>query len=133
MPALVSLLLPYALLVVIIGLCLALFLLVKVDVRRHASRWDREREDLIETQQSLKTQISALEEALRTRNERVETPAIVGATTPPRPSLNLNRRAQILRLARRGESPDQISVALAIPHREVELFLKLQSAQQSSS
>jgi len=133
MPALISLLLPYVLLVVIIGLCLALFLLVKADVRRHASRWAREREDLIETQQALKTQISALEEALRTREEQVEAPALVGTVTPPRPSLNLHRRAQILRLARRGESPDKISVALAIPHREVELFLKLQSAQQASS
>ncbi|MBL8293623.1 MAG: hypothetical protein JNN08_17380 [Bryobacterales bacterium] len=132
MTPLVSLLLPYALLVVIIGLCLALFVLVKADVRRHASRWTREREELLETQHALKTQISALEEAVRTREERAE-------TTPPAPaapvrlSLNLQRRAQILRLAKRGDRADQISATLNMPQKEVELFLKLQSGQQVCS
>lgn len=101
MPSLLSLLLPYILLVVIIGLCLALFLLLKTDVRRYASQWTRERDELLETHQVLKAQISALEQAMRTRDERVE--AAVASSSPVRPSLNLQRRAQILRLAKRGD------------------------------
>jgi hypothetical protein len=131
MTPLVSLLLPYALLVVIIGLCLALFVLVKADVRRHASQWTREREELLETQHALKTQVSALEDAIRAREERAETRPAPAA--PVRLSLNLQRRAQILRLAKRGDRADQISAALAMPQKEVELFLKLQSGQQVGS
>lgn len=131
MPSLLSLLLPYILLVVIIGLCLALFLLLKTDVRRYASQWTRERDELLETHQALKAQISALEQAMRTRDERVE--AAVASSSPVRPSLNLQRRAQILRLAKRGDRADQISVALAMPQKEVELFLKLQSGQPACS
>lgn len=130
MTPLVSLLLPYALLVVIIGLCLALFLLVKADVRRHASQWTREREELLETQLALKAQISALETAVQARQERA---APVVAPAPVRLSLNLQRRAQILRLARRGDRADQIATTLAMPQKEVELFLKLQSSQQACS
>jgi hypothetical protein len=131
MTPLVSLLLPYALLVVIIGLCLALFVLVKADVRRHVSQWTREREELLETQHALKTQISALEDAVRAREDRAEAPPAPAA--PVRLSLNLQRRAQILRLAKRGDRADQISAALAMPQKEVELFLKLQSGQQICS
>ncbi len=131
MTPLVSLLLPYALLVVLIGLCLALFVLVKADVRRHASQWTRERQELLETQHALKTQISALEDAVRAREERAEAPAAPAA--PVRLSLNLQRRAQILRLAKRGDRADQISATLNMPQKEVELFLKLQSGQQVCS
>lgn len=40
--------------------------------------------------------------------------------------LNLSRRGQALRMARRGDSPDRIASALGIPKREVDLLLKVQ-------
>lgn len=42
------------------------------------------------------------------------------------PHLNMNRRGQALRMARRGDSPDRIASALGIPKREVDLLLKVQ-------
>jgi hypothetical protein len=49
---------------------------------------------------------------------------------PPPPAtvlhLNLSRRGQALRMARRGDSPDRIASALGIPKREVDLLLKVQ-------
>lgn len=44
---------------------------------------------------------------------------------PTAPALNVNRRAQAIRMMRRGEHPAQISTALAIPLRQVELLLKV--------
>lgn len=43
----------------------------------------------------------------------------------PRPSMNLARRSQALRMYRRGERPEQIAAALGIPQGEVDLLLKL--------
>lgn len=42
------------------------------------------------------------------------------------PHLNMNRRGQALRMARRGDTPDRIASALGIPKREVDLLLKVQ-------
>ncbi len=43
----------------------------------------------------------------------------------PKPSMNLARRSQALRMYRRGERPEQIAAALGIPQGEVDLLLKL--------
>ncbi len=43
-----------------------------------------------------------------------------------KPSLNLTRRARVLRMYRRGESAESIAAALATPRNEVELLLKVQ-------
>lgn len=45
---------------------------------------------------------------------------------PPRAGINLSKRAQVLRLHRRGESVPTIAAALGIPQKEVELLLKVQ-------
>ena len=42
-----------------------------------------------------------------------------------RPGMNLSRRSQVLRLYRRGETPEQIASALAAPAGEVRLLLKV--------
>jgi len=44
---------------------------------------------------------------------------------PPKPSFNLNKRAQALRMHRRGDSPRQIAAALEIARQEVDLLLKV--------
>jgi type II secretory pathway component PulM len=40
-------------------------------------------------------------------------------------ALNLNKRGQVLRMRRRGENPETIAAALAIPRNEVDLLLKV--------
>lgn len=42
-----------------------------------------------------------------------------------RPGMNLSRRSQALRLARRGESPEQIASILGLASGEVRLLLKI--------
>jgi hypothetical protein len=44
---------------------------------------------------------------------------------PARGALNLSRRSQALRLARRGDSPERIAAELGVPRQEVELLLKV--------
>jgi hypothetical protein len=46
--------------------------------------------------------------------------------SPPRAGLNLSKRSQVLRMHRRGDSPDQIAIALEVPLQEVDLLLKVQ-------
>jgi hypothetical protein len=41
------------------------------------------------------------------------------------PAINLNKRGQALRMNRRGESPETIAGALAVPRNEVDLLLKV--------
>ena len=42
-----------------------------------------------------------------------------------RPGMNLTKRSQVLRMHRRGESPDQIASSLDLPRQEIELLLKV--------
>jgi len=47
------------------------------------------------------------------------------SAVPVRPGMNLSRRSQALRLARRGESPEQIASRLGLATGEVRLLLKI--------
>jgi hypothetical protein len=47
------------------------------------------------------------------------------AVTSPKPCMNIGRRAQALRLHRRGETASQIATALNTPQQEIELLLKV--------
>ena len=131
MPSYIQLILPYLLIAVVIGLSLALFVLVKADVRRYGSEWERERESLLEHQRELKTQIVALENAMREQEQRAESISAVTVSSAVRPGMNLQRRAQILRLAKRGDNPQQIATTVGMPQNEVELLLKLHQQQSA--
>ena len=43
----------------------------------------------------------------------------------PKPGFNLSKRSQVLRMHRRGDSPENISAALDLPRQEVDLLLKV--------
>ena len=47
-------------------------------------------------------------------------------SSPPKSGLNMNKRSQVLRMQRTGESPEQIAIALEVPLQEVDLLLKVQ-------
>jgi len=51
---------------------------------------------------------------------------------PIRHSINLTKRAQALRMSRRGESVESITAALAVPRNEVELLLKVHGMVETS-
>lgn len=65
-----------------------------------------------------------LEAAERLRTERAEAVRPSPAPAAGQP-LNLNKRGQVLRMRRRGENPETIAAALAIPRNEVDLLLKV--------
>jgi hypothetical protein len=48
-------------------------------------------------------------------------------------SLNLNRRAQAIRMLRRGAHAEQVSAALSIPVKQVEFLLKVSQLAAASS
>ncbi len=43
----------------------------------------------------------------------------------PKPSMNLTRRSQALRLHRKGDSSERIAAALEVPQQEVDLLVKV--------
>ncbi len=49
----------------------------------------------------------------------------------PRSGFHLNRRSQALRLLRRGEDIAHVAAALGVPHREVELLVRVQQLSAS--
>ncbi len=57
--------------------------------------------------------------------EEAERTAMFVPPTPARSGLNLSSRSQILRLHRRGDSPEQIAAELGMPRNEVELLLRV--------
>ena len=98
-------LLPYVLMVPGMGLCLYLFCTLKGEIRR------------------LERKLAAAQAA-----ERKLTPP--PPPPPPVPArscgIDLTRRAQALRMDRRGEPPATIAAALGVPRNEIDLMLKVQ-------
>jgi hypothetical protein len=107
-------LLPYLLIAAGLLSSLALFLALKVEVRRSIFR-----------------QKATLEQMLARLTEAERPPVAVEATgivpTPLRAGLNLNKRVHAMRMLRRGEDIAHIAAALGVPRREVELLIRVQS------
>ena len=111
----------YALIAVALAACIAVFISYKSEVhrlRRAAAASHQHMKRQIEQMQSTVAQIG---------QQRQEAPAEAPAIRPAalRPSLNLTRRAQALRMRRRGESVESIAAALSTPRNEIELLLKV--------
>jgi hypothetical protein len=66
---------------------------------------------------------------LREAEERAASP---GTPLPPRRSVNLSKRSQVIRLSRRGEPVETIAATLDLPRREVELLLKVHQLSVAS-
>jgi hypothetical protein len=101
-----------------------MFALLKVEIRRNVLRFRRDREMLEALCSRLKVSVEEIEQKM------LEIPAGSEIAAPPsiRPSLNISHRAQVLRMSRRGERPEQIAAALRLPVKEVELLLKVHKA-----
>jgi hypothetical protein len=69
----------------------------------------------------LKAKLDELSARVRDTEER----AGIAIPLPPKSSLNLNRRTQVIRMSRRGEPAENIAAALSLPRQEVELLLKV--------
>ena len=52
-------------------------------------------------------------------------PAVEILPGTPRPSMNVTRRSQALRLHRKGDSAERIAATLEVPRQEIDLLLKV--------
>ena len=118
-------LLNYALTALGLGLCLYLFMTLKVEIRRLLP-------GRVEDQQRVEALESALAEARLTvqqlENDLREVERQTGmlvAPAPARSGLNLSKRTQVLRLHRSGESSAAIATSLGLPRGEVDLLIKV--------
>ncbi len=101
--------------------CLALFLAVKLEISTESQRTQESRDTLAAQVQEMESALGHIRQSVTDVEER---PGAVG------PGLNLTRRAQALRMHRRGESVQTIAAALSAPRNEIELLLKLQTMLQ---
>lgn len=112
----------HALLVAGLAACLYLFALAKRDGRAAEKRWT-------ERLKTAESEVEKLRDEIEELRVRVgDTEENAGMLVPPPPvlsGLNMGKRSQAIRLARRGEKSAQIAAALQIPAREVELLLKV--------
>ncbi len=113
----------YALLLSGLGLCLYLFMALKVEIRKLETRWSRKQRGLEETIHAVQAELDEVKERLREAEERA---GVLVAPTPPPSGLNLSKRTQALRMFARGEPPERIAAALSLPDSEVQLLLKVQ-------
>lgn len=105
-----------ALLALALIACLTLFLSTRMQVAIVQRTLDQNRE----AAEASAAALSAGLTALRQEMEATET------APPTGQELNLTRRAQALRMQRRGEAASTITAALRLPRNEIDLLLKLQ-------
>jgi hypothetical protein len=97
---------------------LSLFFGMKREMRRHARRYQEALQEIEE----LLPRLRAAAEAPVPDSAPAASPV---NQTPPS-GLNLQRRAQALRLLRRGENVAHVSAVLGVPRGEVELLIRVQ-------
>ena len=93
--------------------CASLFVVTKMELYQLRRAADQSRMDLAKKIEEVESAIADIPAAA---------PAPVLTL---RPSINLTKRAQALRMRRRGESLESITAALSVPRNEIELLLKV--------
>jgi hypothetical protein len=112
--------LPYVLLAVGLIACIVLFVSLKLEIRQKpgGSSGTNQVEETVDGLSAAFEQIRArLEDAMQSP----PSPTVWSGS----PSVNLNRRGQVLRLFRRGDTPRQIASALSMRQGEVDLIIKV--------
>jgi hypothetical protein len=64
-------------------------------------------------------------ESLEQQTEALRRQPTVASPDAGKAALNLNKRAQVLRMHRRGDPPDRIASLLEVPRQEVDLLIKV--------
>ena len=104
--------------------CLLLFQSLKRENAELRRRAQSDQDALQQTLSSFRLALAKLE-AAQVERDVVAVPVPVPAAGPPLESMNINKRSQVLRLYRRGESAEHIASALHLPRTEVDLLLKV--------
>jgi hypothetical protein len=106
----------YAFLALALLACLVLFVSLKLEIAVAQRSSAQSRREAMASAATLTAQLAALRQEI----ESTEAPSFAGL------ELNLNRRAQALRMHRRGEAPATIAAALRVSRNEIDLLLKIQ-------
>jgi hypothetical protein len=106
------------------GLLLNLYLFVtlKVEIRSAHQRCIEADKCLDLDLTQAKNRLAEIEQQFRDSEEQRS--AGPSPASPPW-AINLSKRSQVLRMYRRGDTPQQISSALQIPQKEVDLLVKV--------
>jgi len=94
------------------------------DINGQERRSQTEKQDQLQDLRPLRESVDSLAAQVRELRSHPQAAAPAGV---PRGGFNLNKRTQVLRMHRRGESAEQISASLELPRQEVELLLKVHS------
>lgn len=105
---------------------LALFWSVKRETNALDRRIRQDRCETVAAVELLRATMSRLESDLAENRRDVEQFPALASASPIVNSMNLSKRTQALRMHRRGEPLERIAAALGIPHRELELLVKVQ-------
>ena|SRR5689334_478985 len=100
------------------GSCLLYAFIVHLEMRTLSRRG-------LERHERLENRLALMAEAAERMQSQLEETGRPAAASHPGQSLNLNKRGQVLRMRRRGETPETIAAALRIPQNEVTLLLKV--------
>jgi hypothetical protein len=111
--------LPYVLLAAGLTACIVLFISLKLEIRRKPGSSNGD--NVEETVDGL----SAAFEEIRARLDDAMQPPQSPTVWSGNASINLNRRGQVLRLFRRGDTSRQIASALSMRRGEVDLIVKV--------
>lgn len=115
-----SSLIPYVLLALGLAASLGLFLTLKLEIHTSARKQRKRFEEIS----------ARLGEAWE---RATDAPLAIEVAAPSglRSGLNLNRRVQAMRMARRGEQVSRIAAVLGVPRQEIELLIRVQNAVQA--
>jgi hypothetical protein len=113
---------PYALLALVTMVSLALYLSFDRDIRRLKKRLSGPANRGLSPQE-LRLRLDDFAIRLQEAEERSSAGAPSAAHI--KPSLNLNKRNQVIRMSRRGQAATQIAASLSLPRKQVELLLKI--------
>jgi DNA-binding NarL/FixJ family response regulator len=80
------------------------------------------REECAAANEAAQTQYTVI--ASEVNSAKLEPPIEILQGTP-RPSMNVTRRSQALRLHRNGDSAERIAASLEVPRQEIDLLLKV--------
>ena len=102
--------------------CLNLFVSLKREIHAHATAAKQADTALCGSLVDIATDLQALREGVRSAE------AVAPAAPASGQALNLTKRAQVLRMHRRGEALPTIAAAVKVPQNEVRLLLKIHEA-----
>lgn len=97
-----------------------LFVTLKWEIRRTAKASRESLDDAV------RDMLLRLEETGRRMDASIERASSARTWEPPLVGMNWNKRAQALRLLRRGETIGHVAAAVAVPEKEVELLVRVQ-------